>query len=268
MHTHQVGDVTAIRDAVEIPGLGALNINAYLLHADQPVLVETGRPVCRTEFLDALHSAIDPKQIRWIWLTHPDRDHCGALLDLLQLAPDARLVTSFVGFGYMSVEYDLPMDRVYLINPGQSLDVGDRKLHAFRPPLFDSPMTAGFYDDATGTCFSSDCFGAPMPDLDSALVDDVGAIDPATVRAAQLMWAGADSVWVTTADPVKFAASYPHLREFRPELVLSTHLPPARGQLDAFLGMLEQAPHVEAFVGPDQAQLEAMLAEMPAPAGV
>jgi hypothetical protein len=262
MQVQRIGDVSAIRDAVDIPVLGALAINAFVIHAEQPVLVDTGRPFERETFLDALASVIDPTTIRWIWLTHPDRDHMGALMDVLALAPAARVVTNFVGFGYMGVEFEIPPPRVYLLNPGQTLDIGDRKLHGFRPPLFDSPMTTGFYDDKTGTCFSSDCFGGPMPNLEAAYADDISGMAPSAVRAAQLMWAGADSPWVCSADPKKFAATYDHLRMFAPQLILSTHLPPAHGNLDDMLAMLADAPNTEAFVGPDQAALEAMLAGM------
>ena len=99
-----------------------------------------------------------------------------------------------------------------------------------------------------------------MPTLDAANADDVSDMDPAQVRAAQLTWAGADSPWVCNVDPTKFASSYKEFREFRPELVLSTHLPPARGQHDNLLNLLSQAPNASPFTGPDQAALEAMLA--------
>jgi hypothetical protein len=265
MRTHRIGDTTLLRDDVEIPGLGVLNVNAFIIHADEPVLVDTGRPVARTEFLDALRSVIDPAQLRWIWITHPDRDHMGALMDVLALAPQARLVTNFMGFGYMSVEFAIPMERIYLVNPGQRLNVGGgRALHAFRPPLFDSPMTMGLFDDTTGTCYSSDCFGAPMTSVTEARADDLSGIDPSQVMNAQLLWAGADSPWVATADPTRFASTYDELRTFRPELVLSTHLPPAGGCFPRLLEFLAEAPHIEPFVGPDQAALEAMLAGAPA----
>ena len=54
------------------------------------------------------------------------------------------------------------MDRIYLLNPGQSLDAGDRRLTGFRPPLFDNPATVGVLDTSTGVCLSSDC-GAGSP---------------------------------------------------------------------------------------------------------
>jgi hypothetical protein len=68
----------------------------------------------------------------WIWLTHPDRDHTGGLFGLLHAAPLARVVATSLGAGIMSTERPLPLDRVYLLNPGQSLESGDRRLHAFR----------------------------------------------------------------------------------------------------------------------------------------
>jgi hypothetical protein len=260
MHVQQIDGVSVIRDAVEIPGLGALPINAFVIRGEQPVLVDTGRPVKNGAFVEALGSIVDPADIRWIWITHPDRDHMGALMDVLRLAPQARLVTNYAGFGYLGVEFDIPLPRVYLLNPGQALDVGDRNLQAFRPPLYDSPMTMGFYDSSTGTCISSDCFGAPMPTIEAANADEMTDVDPEAVRAAQLMWAGVDSPWVCSADPTKFTASYDHFRTFVPELVLSSHLPPARGQLDNLLDMLAEAPDTTDFVGPDQASLDAMLA--------
>ncbi|MEV2249771.1 hypothetical protein AB0I94_04280 [Streptomyces sp. NPDC050147] len=92
---------------------------------------------------------------------------------LLVAAPEARVVTTFTGAGIMSCERPLPLDRVFLLNPGQTLDVGDRTLTGFRPPLFDNPATVGFLDGKSGVCFSSDCFGGPMPSADLAQADDV-----------------------------------------------------------------------------------------------
>lgn len=262
MRTQRIGDIDAIRDFVEIPGLGALAINAFVVHADEPVLVDTGRPVEREAFIAALRSVIDPADIRWIWLTHPDRDHTGALFDILGMAPQARLVTTFIAAGYLSVEYPVPFDRVQLVNPGQSLQVGGgRRLHAFRPPLFDSPMTVGFFDDATGVCISSDCFGGVLPTAEEADADEVRDLDAETVRSGQATWAMADSPWVASVDPAKFAGTYTGLRRFAPGTILSTHLPPATEQLDTFLELLEVVPDTETMEPPDQTFLEAMLQE-------
>jgi len=63
-----------------IPGFGVVPINAFVLHGSEPVLVDTGAAVERDEIMTALQSVIDPLDLRWIWLTHPDFDHIGSLV--------------------------------------------------------------------------------------------------------------------------------------------------------------------------------------------
>ena len=261
MNKHRVGPgVNVLNDQLEVPGIGFLPVNAFVLQAAEPVVVDTGLSLPDRGFLDALGSILDPKDVRWIWLTHPDRDHTGALFDLLDAAPQARLVTTFLGAGIMSTERPVPMDRVYLLNPGQSLDVGDRTLRAFRPPLFDNPATVGFYDDRSGTCFSSDCFGSPMPSAELAGGSEVRDVPRDALRAGQLLWATIDSPWVHNVDRAAYLGTVQPLRDMDPALILSTHLPPAAGQTADFLDMLATAPGADPFVGPDQQALEEMLA--------
>ncbi|MGK2316221.1 MBL fold metallo-hydrolase [Gordonia rhizosphera] len=151
MNKHRIGtDVTVLADQTEVPGIGYLPINAFVLHADQPVVVDTGLSLPDRDFVATLSSVMDPADVRWIWLTHPDRDHTGGLYDLLDAAPQARVITTFLSVGILATERPLPMDRLHLVNPGQRIDVGDRTLAAFRPPLFDNPGTTGFLDTSTG----------------------------------------------------------------------------------------------------------------------
>jgi hypothetical protein len=261
VNNYRVGsDVTVINDHLEVPGMGYLTINAFVLHAREPVVIDTGVGLPDRDFLNELGSVMDPADVRWIWLTHPDRDHTGGLFRLLEAAPHARVVTTYVGAGIMSTERPLPMDRVYLLNPGQTLDVGDRTLTGFRPPLFDNPATVGVYDDRSRTCFSSDCFGAPVATAELAGGSDVGDIPPDALRAGQLLWASVDSPWVHIVDNDRFLATLQPLRAMEPHAILSTHLPPAIGRSADLLDTIAQAPNTDPFVGPDQEALERMLA--------
>lgn len=268
MNINRIGpDVSVLADQLEVPGIGFLPVNAFVLHATEPVVVDTGLSLPGRGFLEALGSVIDPADVGWIWLTHPDRDHTGGLFALLDAAPQARVITTFLGMGIMSTERPLPLDRVYLLNPGQTLDVGDRQLTALRPPLFDNPATTGFYDHASGALFSSDCFGAPMPTAELATCDDAGHLPAGDLREAQLLWATVDSPWVHTVDHACYLGTLGQLRDLDPELILSTHLPPAPRRTPEFLQTLTAAPAADAFTGPDQAALEQMLAGFePSPA--
>lgn len=252
-------DVVVLADAVEIPGIGHLPVNAFVLRAEQPVLVDTGMPGSRDEFGALLAEALDLDDLRWIYLTHPDRDHTGSLMQLLDAAPQARLVTTFLGLGILSIEHQIPPDRVHLLNPGQSLDLGDRTITAFRPPLFDSPATTGFVDDRTGTCFTSDCFGAPMASAELATADDAADVPADDLAAAQQLWATVDSPWVHGVDRAAYARTVRECPALDAPLILGTHVPPARDRSASFLDLVATVPSLPPFVGPDQAALEALL---------
>ncbi len=261
METHRITpDVTVLSDSAEVPGIGHLPVNTFVIHAEQPVVVDTGLSTPDKDFVSELSRVIDPADVRWIWITHPDRDHTGGLWSLLEAAPNARIVTTFIGVGIMSTEWTVPMDRVYLLNPGQTLDVGDRTLTGYRPPLFDNPATVGFLDNKTGAFISSDCFGGPLSSAELATAADVRAVPDEERRAAQLLWAAIDSPWVHNVDATKYAASVDAVRALDPSALLSTHLPPAVGLNDAMFAALDEAPTGPEFVGPDQQALEALLA--------
>ncbi len=251
--------VDVITTAAEIPTLGSLVINAFVLHGAEPLLVDTGKVAGSAEFMTTLESVIDPQDLHWIWLTHTDFDHIGSLGALLELNPRVRVITSFLGAGIMGLSSTpLPMDRVYLVNPGQSVTVGDRRLTAFRPPVFDNPITIGFVDDRTGAIFSSDCFGGLLP---GAVSEDASDIDAATLTLGQVRWATVDSSWVHDVDRNMFGATLNKWRALEPSRIYSSHLPPAPGSmLDTFVDSLSQVPDAPRFEGIDQAALETMMA--------
>jgi flavorubredoxin len=244
------------------PGFGVVPINAFVLHGPEPVLVDTGPVVEREEFMSVLRSVIDPADLRWIWLTHTDFDHIGALPQLLAENPRLRVATTFLSVGIMSLSAPLPLDRVHLINPGQKLTVGDRTLTAVRPPVFDNPATTGFHDDKSGALVSSDCFGALL----QAAPENAAELSDQELREGQVFWATLDAPWLHKVDEAAFAKELNGIRDLEPALVLSSHLPAAPGSMtQRLLASLAAAPTATPFVGPDQAALEAELAQMTGP---
>jgi glyoxylase-like metal-dependent hydrolase (beta-lactamase superfamily II) len=243
-----------------VPNAGVIPMNAFVVHAAEPVLVDTGTGALTEPFLEALASIVDPARLRWIWLTHEDLDHTGSLRRLLELAPRATVLTTFMAIGRMAPAGPFPMDRVRLVNPGDTVNVGDRNLRALRPPLFDSPATVGLLDDRTGALFSSDCFGAPLPEYAMAAARSADEIPADVLAAAQVAWATIDSSWVTTADPAKLGHALDEVRRRQPERVLSSHLPPIERGIDRALDALRTAPLADPVPGLTQTELEALLA--------
>ena len=250
-------DIHVLSSGFPAPGIGMLPVNAYVLKAREPVLVDAGLHQDAGGFLDALETVIDKKDLRWIYLTHPDPDHVGALTKVLESAPKSRLVTTYLGLGTLSLSTHVPMERVYFLNPGEALDVGDRRLQVLRPPTFDSPATTGFYDSKARALFSSDCFGAVLPELAAEAND----LNDDVLRAGQVLWTTVDAPWLHKVDRLVFTAEIEAIRRMAPELILSAHLPPARSMTDWMLESLAAAPDAPAFVGANQASLEEMLAQ-------
>jgi len=204
-----------------IPGFGLVPINAFVLHGTEPILVDTGAVVERDDFMTALRSVIDPADLGWIWLTHTDFDHIGNLHRLLAENPRIRVITNFLGVGIMTLSAPLPMDRVYLLNPGQKVTVGDRTLTAVKPPAFDNPSTTGFHDSKSGAFFSSDCFGALLSEVPQRADD----LSDEELRQGQVFWATIDSPWLHKVDRAGFAKELNTIREMDATMVLSSHLP-------------------------------------------
>lgn len=263
-HHSVTPDIEVLTTSFPIPGFGQLPINAFVLKGKEPMLVDTGSPLdgegadATASFMTALRQVIDPADLKWIWITHADMDHVGSVHQILEEAPQARVVTTFLTVGRMSVFRPLPMDRVYLLNPGQSLDLGDRTVTSVKPPSFDAADTAGLYDSKSRTFFSSDCFGALL----AAPAQAAGDISPSDLREGQLLWATLDAPWLHKVDATRFAASLDEVRKMDPDMILSSHLPPARRMTDQLLSSLAAAPEATPFVGPDQAALQQMLAQL------
>jgi flavorubredoxin len=251
--------IDVLTTTITVPGMGNIPVNAFVLQGDVPVLVDTGVLAQGDEFMTALASVIDPATVEWIWLTHTDFDHIGALHRVLDANPAARVITSFLGVGIMGLSTTpIPMERAYLINPGQTITLGNRTLTAFKPPAFDNPVTTGFFDDSTNFLFSADCFGAM---LQTDIPQRASDISESELRQGQVFWATADSPWLHNIDPALLDKQLNAIREMEPAMVLSAHLPPAPGSMtEQLLGSLAAAPNADRFAGPDQAALEQMMA--------
>ena len=250
----------ALSSSMPLPGLGGLPVNAFLLDGKAPMLVDAGLPALADATYAALAQVLDPASIEWIWLTHCDPDHLGILERVMEVAPKARIITNYLGMGKLSLRYSFPPTRFFLINPGQSIDVGGRRLQALSMPTYDAPETMGVFEAATKTLWSADCFGALLPPEEAlGKVGDAMAIDREALSRGMLTWARIDAPWLGSVERSAFGRDLSRLAELAPELVLSAHLPPARAGVHHLLEVLAGAPAAEPFVGPDQAALEAML---------
>ena len=253
-------DVHVLPTHLPIPGVGVLPINAYLLHAEEPVLIDAGIGADEA-FVDAVASLIDLKNLKWVWLTHDDADHTGNLERIFELAPNARLVTHALAAMRMSSWWPVPMDRVHAMRVGDRLSVGDRTLRAVAPPVYDNPMSTGLLDEATGSLFSVDSFGAFLPEA----TEDAAEVPAEALAGGMQGWAAMDSPWTHLVDRRLFREVLDGVRALEPTRIFSSHLPAATGaSLEGFLKVLESVPDAAPAVAPSHEEFSQMLAAMEA----
>jgi glyoxylase-like metal-dependent hydrolase (beta-lactamase superfamily II) len=252
-------DVHVLPSHLPLPGTGVLPVNAYLLMAEEPVLIDTGLGFDGDEFVAAVSSVVDLRELRWVWLTHDDADHTGSIQRVLELAPNATLVTHGLSALRMGTWWPVPMERVHAIRFGDEVHVGDRTLTAVAPPLYDSPLSVGVVDRSTGSLFSVDAFGAIIPEP----TQDASDVPPDVLAGGMLGWATTDSPWAHIVDRDRFGQVLDRVRRLQPTRIFSAHLPAAGGtSLETFLDVLVTVPDAEPFMPPDSHEFAEMIAAL------
>ncbi|MDQ3963286.1 MAG: MBL fold metallo-hydrolase [Actinomycetota bacterium] len=258
--TYQVTDETfVISDSLPVPGVGVLPINAMVIRGEQPMILDTMATVQRDEFLDKVFSIVEPADVRWLFLSHEDRDHSGSLMQVLERCPNATLITNFLGLGKLGEEFAIPLDRVRLMNDGDTLDIGDRTVAALRPPLYDSSATRGLWDPKTKTYFAADCFGSVMA-TNVQFSDEVAPTD----YEEGFFWMNrVNHIWHQHVAQDKIDAAAHRIRTLGADRIVSGHGPVDRTHPDTLCDWISRIGDMEPVELPSQADFEAMLAGGP-----
>ncbi|MER5708065.1 MBL fold metallo-hydrolase [Streptomyces sp. NPDC002122] len=257
-------DIHVLPSALPIPGLGDQAVNAFLVRSEQPFLVDTGMPVDREGFLDSLWSLIDPEELRWIVVTHDDRDHTGALARILEAAPGARVLTNAISLTRISEEFGISQDRVVTANPGSRVKIGDRELSFHRPPTFDSPGTLAVFDHSDGTLYSSDSFGTVVEEI----THDFADLSEAEFFEGFDALNRAIAPWTALVDEEKFLRPVRALAALRPARLLSAHGPTVREDaVPRLFEAIARIPSLPAWLPGADLDLEAALDAHASPTG-
>ncbi len=253
------GAWTALPAVLPVAGLGVLPVNSFLWNGPEPMLVDTGLAALGAGFLAALERAIDPAELRWIWLSHLDADHVGNLDAVLERAPRARVITTFLGMGKMQLA-GRATERVQLIEPGRTFEAGGRRFLPVRPPYYDAPETLGFFDPVDRVLFAADAFGALL----DGPAEEAAAIPDAALRDGLVGWAGIDAPWLGRLDRAGLGRTLAALDRLDPAMLLSGHLPPVRGGVGRLTRILDDAYGRGADVPADEISMERLLERLEA----
>jgi flavorubredoxin len=238
-----------------------LPVNSMVIRGQEPVVVDTGAPIHRESVLSQVFSLVDPEDIRWIYLSHDDGDHIGALHELLEAAPNATLVVNFFITERLALEKALPIERMVWLGPNDVLDAGDRLLHLLVPPIFDGPTTRALFDEKTRVLWSVDSFAALAPGATPERHDVPDEMYDETFRLLNSLI----SPWHQFLDKDKYGRHVDSIERLEPVATASAHGPVLRG--DAITDAMSR---VRAMAGepimppPGQEMLDELVAQLTA----
>ncbi len=132
--------------------------NSYLIMDDKITLVDTVKHYLFDEMFSRIKEVIDPSKIDYMVVNHLEMDHSGSMPKLMELMPNARVVTSPLGkkglLRYFKKEWDF-----MVVNSGEQLNIGSRTLNFVHVPMVHWPDSMVTYIPRDKLLLPNDAFG-------------------------------------------------------------------------------------------------------------
>lgn len=132
--------------------------NAYLIIDEKITLVDTVKSAFTDEFLERISSIIDPSKIDVIISNHVEMDHSGSLPKIMELAPNATIVTNAAGAKGLDAHYRKGWN-YHTVKSGDTYSIGERSFEFLLTPMVHWPDNMLTYMPEEKILFSNDSFG-------------------------------------------------------------------------------------------------------------
>jgi flavorubredoxin len=148
-----------------IPLPDGTTYNSYFIKDNKSVLIDTADPT-KTEELFAILKEIDVANIDYIVSNHSEQDHSGSIPALLSAFPNAKVVTSEKGAGFLKSMLLVPQEKIMTVADGEELSLGGRTLKFLYTPWVHWPETIVTFCPEEKTLFPCDFFGSHLASSD------------------------------------------------------------------------------------------------------
>ncbi len=154
----------------EMPG--GFSFNQYLVLDDEPLLFHTGQRGLFPMVREAIASVMPIERLRWISFSHFEPDECGALNELLAVAPNATALCGMVG-AMVCVNHvaDRP---ARAMKDGETIATGKRTFEWLDAPHLPHAWDCGFlFERSSKTLLCGDLFTQPGADTPAITDGDI-----------------------------------------------------------------------------------------------
>ncbi len=132
--------------------------NAYLIVDEKITLIDTCKLHLFDEMLARISDVVDPARIDVIVSNHVEMDHSGGLPRLLDIVPNATVITSMRGEKGLRAHYSADWG-LHPVDTGDTFSIGKRTLSFVSIPMVHWPDSMVTYCPEEKILFSNDGFG-------------------------------------------------------------------------------------------------------------
>ncbi|TET20085.1 MAG: MBL fold metallo-hydrolase, partial [Candidatus Aminicenantes bacterium] len=178
---HSIGAIDWDRRLFDelIPLPDGTSYNAYLIQgSEKTALIDTVDPTKEQELIDNLKK-LRVDNIDYIISNHAEQDHSGTIPKILDLFPNARVVTNQRCKGMLKDLLLIPEDKFIEINDADTLSLGNKTLQFIIAPWVHWPETMLSYLKEDKILFPCDLFGSHLATSDIYATDEAKIYDAA-----------------------------------------------------------------------------------------
>jgi len=170
-----------------IPLPDGTSYNSYLIRtSEKTALIDAVDP----PFTELLFSRLDDlklKRLDYLIANHAEQDHSGAIPQVLERYPEARVITTPKGKGMLMDHLHLREDRIQTVADGETLSLGNRTLAFIHAPWVHWPETMLTYLREEKILFPCDLFGSHLATNDLMVSNEAQVAAAAKRYYAEIM---------------------------------------------------------------------------------
>jgi flavorubredoxin len=133
--------------------------NAYLIIDEKITLVDTVKHYMFDEMLERIKKVVDPAKIDIIVSNHVEMDHSGCLPKMMEICPNATVVTSTNGEKGLKKHFDTVKWNLKAVNSGETLKIGKRSIVFVHTAMVHWPDSMVSYIPEEKLLLPNDAFG-------------------------------------------------------------------------------------------------------------
>lgn len=210
-----------------IPLPDGTSYNSYLIKGSEKVaLIDAVDPTKRDELMANLEQ-LNINKIDYVISNHAEQDHSGSIPQILELYPDAKVVTNQKCKGMLMDLLLIPEDKFLTINDRETISLGNKTLEFILAPWVHWPETMFTYLKEDKILFTCDFLGSHLATSDLFVTDEARVYEAAKRYYAEIMMPFRTSIKkhleVIKGMEVEIAAPSHGPVYQRPEFILSAY---------------------------------------------